>query len=470
LGADPLLPLGIQRLDELNDDLLGATEFSALLRAVCDLRRYERLVLMFDELDHYAESEDSTSLAREFFNRMENWCRALKPGVTVLAAGGIGVLGLSSRFGSQFTADASWHELAPFDEQEVSDLVAPFADDGRPLDQATREALRIFSGHHPELFVYGLEHLWALAHPTAADVDPIYARFIERSNFVEQYWRSVTSPRVSQAGLDLLEAIKRGKGEVAVAKAQAAVSPSSGAADLTLRDVLRLLRAAILVRVEGPLQEDPLRITLIPSVLQPAAGVTTRCETLREQLLADLLPTLTWLYDQAPDFFDGGTTQDSLVPEATFSSVIAYGLRRIGWSVTREPQGGAGYADIRASHPNHAGAVVVEVKTWGEKNDYEQVHNQILGYWISDVVAGAVVMLRATEPRSDWADEYVVRCLQTKALATRLQDRPPLSAHFEARSDVVGGRSATVDHLLLRLPRPSNRVKKPTTKAGTGGT
>ncbi len=38
-----------------------------------------------DELDHYAESEDSTSLAREFFNRMENWCRALKPGVTWFA-------------------------------------------------------------------------------------------------------------------------------------------------------------------------------------------------------------------------------------------------------------------------------------------------------------------------------------------------------------------------------------------------
>lgn len=216
LAADPLLPGDIAQLEELTDARLNVANFSALLRAVCDLRGYETLVLMFDELDHYALGGDHTSLAREFFNRMENWGRDLKPRVAVLAAGGIGVLGLSSRIGSQFAADARWHQLAPFDASEVEELVRPFLDDGRALDPGPLGALRLFSGYHPELFVYGIERLWTLDRsPRTEDVDPIYADFVERSIFVEEYWRSITAPQVSEAGRLLLDAVRGARGSLA---------------------------------------------------------------------------------------------------------------------------------------------------------------------------------------------------------------------------------------------------------------
>jgi len=243
--------------------------------------------------------------------------------------------------------------------------------------------------------------------------------------------------------------------------ANTAVSKASGTLDLTVRDVLRLLIAAGLVRLHGPMRADPISVTMIPSILQPNDARPTACADLRSQLVADVIAALMWFREEAPDFFDGGTTQDALVPEATFSSFIAFGLRKDGWKVQREQQGGAGYADIRASHPRFGGEVVVEVKTWGEKNDYEKVHQQVLDYWPSVDGAG-VVMLRATEPRVDWPDDYITRCLTGKASSHhRLADRPPLVAHFEARSPADGGREATVDHLLLRIPRPVHGRAKP---------
>lgn len=446
---------------DLRDSDIGGLDMPAFFKSLLTARGHDRVVLLFDELDHYVIDTDRTTLARDFFNRLERWCRVLKPRLAALAAGGIGVVGLHSKVGSQFAIDARWHELGPLTVAEVDELVRPFETDGRPLDDEARLALSLHTGNHPRLTAYGLHWLWERPGPvTARDVAHVFAEFILREDFQREYWRRVSSEQLSEAGRQVLQVIRRRSGLVPVADLRSAVASARGSLQLSVEDVLRLVRSAGLVAVKGGRTEDPLRIEIVESVLQRDLEPVAPKDTLRAQLVATILPALTWLHQDASAYFQGEGDKRDLVAEAVFASVIARQFITAGWTeVEREATRGAGRTDVKAKHPAFPGNAVVEVKVW-DRNPAKDavVHQQVLDYWTADVGAGLVVMLYGRASQTDWPRKYAERCLDGRC--DRYESLPPeapVAARFAAHSTLDGGRSVVVDHLLLRLSRAGAR-------------
>jgi hypothetical protein len=147
--------------------------------------RGSRLILLFDELDHYAQSPGipaSQSAGRLFFNDLESARREL-PGIGIAAAGSIGVFVFRNVLGSSFLDRAEQIRLAPFDRSELAELARPFSEAGRVLDADALDALFLASGGNPALATFGLEKLWddrSGFHP--AEVIPeIFTSFQERN-------------------------------------------------------------------------------------------------------------------------------------------------------------------------------------------------------------------------------------------------------------------------------------------------
>lgn len=95
---------------------------------------------------------------------------------------------------------------------------------------------------------------------------------------------------------------------------------------------------------------------------------------------------------------------------------------------------------------------VVEVKIWG-RGDYLDVARQISGYWSSDVVAGAVVMLTEAD-LTDWPETYRRKCLSAETTVEVDEDPgSPVRARITATGSTPDGLATSVEHFLLRLPR-----------------
>lgn len=77
---------------------------------------------------------------------------------------------------------------------------------------------------------------------------------------------------------------------------------------------------------------------------------------------------------------------------------------------------------------------------------------QIAGYWSSDVVAGAVVMLTDAEI-SNWPETYQRECLGTEVAEVDEDPGSPVRARLSASGATPDGLTTHVDHFLLRLPR-----------------
>lgn len=422
-----------------------------------------RIILLFDELDRYAQGPGipaSQSAGRQFFNDLESARREL-PGIGIAAAGSIGVFVFRNALGSSFLDRAEQFRLAPFDRTELAELARPFTEAGRPLDADALDALFLASGGNPALATFGLEKLWddRRGLPGAEAVPEIFTSFQERNReFLRDIRQSFSDPSLSEAPQRVWELVQKRGGPTPRAEIEEACRSADGTLPLDLIDVLHLLAAAGLLRLEGsPVHDDPVSVWPVTSILTlPQLSRVKVGEDLHERFLADLQTLLGRMHAGSSDFFrpgDAGAPKQ-LVHEAVFAGFLALGLSLLGWRVEREAQQAAGRTDLKVRHNGGREVAVVEVKIWG-RNDYREVHRQIESYWTADTAAGAVVMLTDREI-ADWPTVYWNHCIPQGVLPTvTTAPDSPVQARLSYGATTPDQMRIQLDHFLLRLPRRS---------------
>lgn len=441
---------------------LGVAGSALRAREIFDRYRADHqegsLILLFDELDRYAQGPvvpASQAAGRHYFNDIETARRNL-PWLGIAAAGGIGVFVFRDVLGSSFLARAEQFRLSPFRRSELSDLAQPFAETGQPLDDETLDALFLASGGNPALATFGLEALWEEDSPEGpARIAEIYTEFRESyREFLRDIERSFSDPALSQAPQRVWSLIQQSGGPVSRAALQEACRTADGALRLDIVDVLYLLSASGLIRLEGsPVNDDPVAVWPVTSILT-LPQLSKSGGEFRERFLADLKSLLDRMHAGSADFFRSGGpgAEKQLVHEAVFAGFLALGFALLGWQVERESQQAAGRTDLKIRRNGGREIAVVEVKIWG-RNDFREVHRQLESYWTADTAAGAVVMLTDREI-PDWPTAYWSQCIPQGVLpAVTTEDHSPIQARLSYSSVTPDGLSAHLDHFLLRLPR-----------------
>jgi AAA domain len=420
----------------------------------------ERLVLLFDEFDRYAEKGAAAQPpGRGFFNDLEASRRSL-PQLAIFAAGSIGIFVVRDVLGSSFLARALYLPLRPFLRIDADVLIGPFTADRRPLSDDVLDALFLASGGIPALLTYGLQELWAL--PREASVDDVTTAYKSFKHDYREYLRdllsALTDSRLSDAPRRIWERIQEAPGRIGRSQLQAALGPPSGALQLSLDDALYLLEVAGVVRVEGT-SDNPITAYPIASLLNLAREPELE-GGVQAQFLDDLVWLLARLHRSSVDFFrPAARTAASgegprLVPESVFTAHLALGFELLGWRSEREAQRGAGRTDLLLRRNGDAETAVLEVKIWG-RNDYREAHRQVESYWTIDVAAGAVVQLTDAE-LAGWPERYLSECLDPLGVRSETGSLPagsPIRARFHCQSSTTDGLEVAVDHFLLRLPR-----------------
>lgn len=413
----------------------------------------ERLVLLFDELDRYAEKSPGSSAnppGRGFFNDLE-WSRRALPRLGVLATGSVGVFIFRDILGSSFLARALHLRLRPFDRSEVERLAEPFGERGTPLGEDVLGSLLLAAGGVPALLTYGLQELWKREEAVVeGDVTDVYARFQEEhGEYLRDLLGALNDPALSEAPQRVWERIQHGSGRILRSDLEAALGPPSGALKLNVTDVLHLLEAVGVVRLESSaVRDDPVTVYPIAGLLN-LPGASTPVTDFREHFLRDLRTLLEKIHRSSADFFRSGRERSGkqLVPESVFAAHLALGFDLLGWRTEREAQRGAGRTDL-VLRRNGAGEVaVLEVKVWG-RNDYKDAHRQVESYWTSETSAGAVVQLTDREG-SDWSERYRRECLGSLDVEERPESGDAVRASFTCAS-AAGHR---IDHFVVQLKR-----------------
>ncbi len=227
--------------------------------------------------------------------------------------------------------------------------------------------------------------------------------------------------------------------------------------------MLDLLEAAGLVRVTGSARADPVQVRPVASLLNLPSSAPPARGT-RQRLSRDLETLLSRLHLASADFFRPGTAGRGkrLVPESVFAAFLALGLELLGWQVEREAQQVTGRTDLvtpeggRRNNLRWNGGsdvAVVEVKIWG-RTGYREILRQLAGYWSSETVAGAAVMLTDAE-LPDWPERYRRECLEHEGLEIEAgrEDAAPGAVKWRSVSSSTQAPAIEVDHFLLRLPR-----------------
>jgi hypothetical protein len=447
-------------LDELAE-VLGVAGGASRTRRILDAYFSrgdvpERLVLLFDEFDRYAEKGEpsATPPGRGFFNDLEASRRDL-PGLGIMATGSLGVFVVRDVLGSSFLSRALHVRLRPFDRDTADLLARPFADRGAALAAEVLDVLHLATGGIPALVTFGLQALWPLDRRAAErDVTAVFSDFShDHSAYLQDLLRSVTDPRLSEAPRRVLERIRQADGPLPRRELEEAMKRPNGLLSLELIDVLQLLEVAGLVHVDGSLFHDnPVRAWPIASLLNLPVSSEDSGGDSAALLRRDLVALLARLHRSSADFFRPSKGGKRLVPESVFAAHLALGFELMGWRVEREAQSAAGRTDLKLRRNGSAEVVIVEVKIWG-RNDYREAQRQVESYWTAGVCGGAVVQLTDAEI-PDWADRYRRECLDPLGLAAEAEELEgsPISVRFAARSS-VGAMTAAVDHYLLRLPR-----------------
>ncbi len=418
----------------------------------------KRLVLLFDELDRYAEKGPSSAQppGRGFFNDLEAARREL-PQLGVLAVGSLGVFIFRDVLGSSFMSRALHRRLRPFDRSEARLLARAFEARDAGLSQDVLDALVLASGGIPSLVTYGLQQLWGLERePSARDVTEVFKEFEElHGDYLRDLLSALGDSRFSDAPLRVWRRIQEGPGRIRRDDLEAALGQPSGLLRLDLADALHLLEAVGVVRLEGSAFHDKsLTVHPISSLLNLSWNLPPE-DDLRTDFFSDLTSLLARLHRSSADFFRPGTaeTGKQLVPESVFTAHLALGLELLGWRSEREAQRGAGRTDLLLRRNGDQEVVVVEIKIWG-RNDYRQAHQQVESYWTDDVAVGAVIQLTDADV-PDWPERYRHECLSQVAskIAETSVEGTPIAARFTASSSPSAGLEVSVEHFLLRLPR-----------------
>jgi len=407
------------------------------------------LVLLFDEYDRYAYpiEVNKSHPGKAFFSNLETAKREMGSKLGIIAAGGIGVYIFRDYLGSPFSTRAEHIQLSPFGRNDLIELSQPFADRGFPLDDETRESLLLATGGNPALITFGLGELWKCERPSPYHVKEIFSRFRTRHDaFILDVHKSFADPSLSRAPEKVWAIIKQSNEPIPRQILSRACAPDNDLLTINYKSVLVLMEAAGLIQVNGPYADDPIDIRPIAGILNLPDQSTSE-DGFEEHLLADVVTLLGRLHAFSVDFFRPGKSSKELVPEAVFSAFIAMGLEFLGWQTEREAQSVAGRTDIKVRRPGKEGLAVLEVKIWG-RNDYKDIHKQVLGYWSDQTTVGMAITLTDRDI-TDCADQYLGACLENVP-ADPKEHSFPLQGFFHCRHDAV---DAGIDHLLLKLPR-----------------
>ncbi len=411
----------------------------------------EHLVLLYDELDHYAAGPNPPG--GSFFNSLE-FTRRNVPRLGIMAAGSIGIFAFRDVLGSSFLARADRVRIRPFDDAAIMTLAAPFQERGTALPSASREALLLTSGGNPALVTYALGLLWDHEDPNEHTVADAFVRFrTSNPEFLRDFAKGFADSSLSEAPRRAWDLIRDSDGEVTLESLRKACE-STGPLELDPTDLLDLLAAAGLVEVSGSPHADPVRVRPVASLLSlPSSATPVR--GLRQRLCRDLATLLERLHVSSADFFRPGSAGrgKQLVPESVFTAFLGLGLGLLGWQTEREAQHVAGRTDLKLRWNGSLEIAIVEVKIWG-RGGYRQVLSQLESYVSGDTAAGAVLMLTDSAP-GDWPDGYCRKCLDGPGLETTRVDGPGLGygPHWRSRRQDARSGPAEVDHFLLELPR-----------------
>ena len=268
------------------------------------------LILLFDEFDRYAEGRagqpSSNPPGRAFFNDLE-LTRRKRRELGVMATGSVGVFAFRDGLGSSFLSRAAHYSLGPFDRPTTVELAGPFAQRKAPLSEDVLDALLLASGGVPALLTYGLQELWKSDSPAdEREVTRIYARFQDRHRgYLDDVHRAFADPALSGAPRRVLELLQKSRSDLSRKVLEDACGQGDPL-DLSLADVLEVLKASGLVRLEGSVfAGDPVRARPIPSLLNLPAK-SPRAMDFRERLRQDLELLLSKLHRASADFFRPG--------------------------------------------------------------------------------------------------------------------------------------------------------------------
>lgn len=483
--SEPPLPSGSQLVaGDMLEDLLGKllesarghgrqdAAFEVKLRKQRDLRAIfdayfaelndvvDRLVLIYDELDQYAKTP---TVGRNFFDSLESARKKMNRQLVVVAAGGLSMLALRTVFGSSMFSRAERGVFEPFQEGELDELAEPLRERAGGLPEDVLPTLRVLSGGNAALATYGLQKLWQVEKPSFVELTQAFDQFSDKHpDFLPSIQNAIFDFSESKAPYHVWHKLLHSNDRITQYELESIRRDMKVEALLQGQDLFDMLRASGLVLMsDSAWREDPILATVVPSILSLSLEQTLsrqqlepgrQCQSLREQLRADLVEMLHEIYRMAPAFYrSGGKQAKEIMPEAAFAAAIAMGLKSLGWKTSIEATSGAGIADIKASH-NRFGEqeAIIEVKIW-PRNDYKEIHAQVVSYFVRGVTAMATVMIAAKPP--GWRSEYEEYCLTGKVNGqpTHRSLEPPLDeGYFEARWG-----EHVVEHFLLRLPSRS---------------
>jgi len=407
-------------------------------------------VVLIDEADQYISLGAEHGLfARQWFNKLEATRKDWGGAFGVAFAGGLGLLYLEHELGSGIVSRAESCVLEPFELDEVRRLAAPFEEDGRPLSERCLETLIALSGGNPALVTFGLERLWPSSAPDAVLLERAFGEFTERHTpFVRAVHRSISDQGRLDAPHRVLEAVRAGTGLMPLAGLRAACAPRDDRVAIDHRQALELLVAAGLVRVAGLMSADPVAVSPIASILNFAVTPSAAADPLH-RLMDDVCLVLANLHRFGRDFHGKG----GLLEEQVFSSMIAVGLRLLGWvEVEREPIQVAGFTDVkvRVTQPSVQGHVVIEVKLWRSQQHNGAVQRQIDDYRLQETIHGVAITL-GNRNAQGWVEDYEDWCL--RGLSFERKEAPvDLVGRWHVRGVAANGPVLT-DHLLVRIPK-----------------
>lgn len=425
-----------------------------VFKTYLDTAAIERLVLLYDELDRYGGDA-----GRHFFNSIEDTRKNSHGQLVVFAAGGIGLVAVDTVIGSSFFSRMQPHVLEPFSRTQVVELAKPFALEGRSLPEEVIDTLLRLSGGNGLMTAYGLNQLWEIEELSPGLVGRCFSRLLANLDVIQQIREPIFAPgnTLPKAPKVVWERLFGSAEALSNEDLRQLVDANKGPYDtVDARWVLRMLRASGLIRCANDSHLQPkIEVEIIPSILtlQPLSA-SAQASTLSEQLSLDLPKILALIHRMSVDFFQqskGKSQTKKPVPESVFSAAIAMSLELMGWRVDREAQSAAGRTDIKATHPGFADQVaIIEVKIW-PRNDYKDIHAQVMSYWANEVTAMATVMVGTLG--ETWRDDYVAACLHGKVGSHELVEDSPdfLAGHFTAPADKAA--VPKVDHFLLRLAR-----------------
>jgi hypothetical protein len=341
--------------------------------------------------------------------------------------------------------------LDPFDPAEIAELAVPFGEDGRPLDNACLDALRVLSGGSPALVTYGLQQLWDRDAPAAHALELIFGAFRERhDSFVRAVHASISQRGRLEAPWRVLEAVRRDAGAVTLQRLRDACTPRGEGTTVDPKQALDLLRAAGLVRLEGSALADPVVAWPVASILNLPEASAAADDPI-ERLVQDVAAVLANFRRFGRDFHHKG----GLLHEDVFSSMIAVGLRLLGWLETeRESIQAAGYTDTKIrliSQPRVGGHIILETKLWHGEAYNKGIQQQIDDYRVADTRHSIAVTL-GDRDAAGWQEVYEQTCLAARTFERRLTP-PDLVGWWRVQQTDSNGRVWHTDHFLVQISR-----------------